>query len=127
MSNILPFEKNMGLHSKDMGDFSVTLSSLERAILEHLYLVPEEETFDETRHLMEGLVTLNPKLLQKLLENCSSVKVKRLFMALAESFEHTWLKELHPNKIDFGKGNRVLFKNGWLHPKYFITLPEKPK
>jgi hypothetical protein len=40
---------------------------------------------------MEGLNTLRPDLVQELLEKCSSVKVKRLFMHLAEQFQHPWL------------------------------------
>jgi len=126
-TNFLPYGKEFGLFLKDMGDYAVTVSSLERAVLEQLYLVPGEETYEESRLLMEGLVSLNPALLQTLLEKCASVKVKRLFLAMAEAAGHDWFKELNIKKINLGAGNRVLFKNGWLHPKYLITLPEKPK
>ena len=54
-------------------------------MLELLHLVPEKEPFDEAKLLMEGLTTLRPSVLQPLLENCNSVKAKRLFLSLAES------------------------------------------
>ncbi len=37
---------------------------------------------------MEGLTTLRPRLIQSLLEQCRSVKVKRLFTVLAEACNH---------------------------------------
>lgn len=40
--------------------------------------------------LMEGLNNLRPNQVQDLLEKCESVKVKRLFLYLAEKAGHEW-------------------------------------
>ena len=73
---------------------------------------------------MEGLTTLRPKLVQRLLEECKSVKVRRLFLFMAESSNHDWVKELNVEKIDLGSGKRVIVKNGVLDKKYKITVPK---
>jgi hypothetical protein len=88
--------------------------------------VPEKEPFDDARLLMEGLTTLRPSVLQSLLEDCNSVKAKRLFLSLAESAGHAWLGKLDLARVDLGKGKRVLVKGakgGRLDAKYQIVLP----
>ena len=62
--------------------------------------------------------------MQSLLERCASVKVKRLFMVLAESCQHPWVKKLDLSKVDFGKGKRMLVRGGRLDSKYNITVPD---
>jgi hypothetical protein len=91
--------------------------------MEVLYLVPAKESFEEASMLMEGLTTLRPRLVQSLLEHCQSVKVKRLFMYLAESHNHAWVRKLDLSKVDFGKGKRMIVKGGRLNTKYNITVP----
>ena len=70
----------------------------------------------------DGALTL--RLVQALLERCNSVKVKRLFMVLAESFQHAWVKKLDLSKVDFGKGKRILVRGGRFDSKYNITVPD---
>lgn len=101
----------------------VKISIPELAILEMLYLVPNEQTFTEAYEIMEGLMTLRPNLLQKLLEECDSIKVKRLFLWMAENQNHQWFNELKFKEIDLGKGKRSIVKNGKLNNKYNITVP----
>ncbi len=117
-------DPDAGLSKKELGKFDVTVSAPERAIMEVLYLVPAEESFEEAALLMEGLTTLRPRLVQSLLEQCRSVKVKRLFMFLAESCNHAWLKKLDLSKVDFGKGKRMIVKGGRFDTKYNITVPD---
>ncbi|MFR9534110.1 MAG: type IV toxin-antitoxin system AbiEi family antitoxin domain-containing protein, partial [Rikenellaceae bacterium] len=71
------------------------------------------------------LTTLRPKLLQQLLELCSSVKVKRLFLYMAEKSGHSWFRSLDLDKIDLGSGKRMIEKNGVYNSKYMITLPNE--
>jgi hypothetical protein len=97
-------------------------SNRERAMLEYLDLVPERHSFTEAQEIMENLVTLRPKLVQKLLEHCTSVKAKRLFLALAERVKHPWLKKLELSKIDLGTGSRQLIIGGEFDSKYKITV-----
>lgn len=112
------------LTKKELATYAVTVSAPERAIMEVLYLVPMEESFEEAGLLMEGLTTLRPRLVQSLLEQCRSVKVKRLFMFLAETCNHAWVKKLDLSKMNFGKGKRMIVKGGRLDPRYNITVPD---
>ena len=93
--------------------------------MECLYLAPEEQELMECYELMEGLTNLRPQQVQGLLEVCSSVKVKRLFLYFAEKAKHSWLEYLDLSKIDLGKGKRSIVNNGVFVPKYGITLPKE--
>lgn len=117
-------DPNAGLTKKELTTYAVTVSAPERAMMEVLYLVPAKESFEEADLLMEGLTTLRPRLVQSLLEQCCSVKVKRLFMFLAEACNHAWVKKLDLSKVDFGKGKRMVIKGGRLDTKYNITVPD---
>ena len=123
MAHLFSHQEDLGLTKKDMGTYSINISSLERAIMEVLYLAPQQESLEEAILLMEGLTTLRPPLVQGLLERCRSVKVKRLFMFLAEECGHPWVKRLDLSKVDFGKGKRTIVKGGRFDPKYQITVP----
>jgi Transcriptional regulator, AbiEi antitoxin, Type IV TA system/Transcriptional regulator, AbiEi antitoxin N-terminal domain len=122
-SSFLPAD--IGLTDKDIKSFSIKISSAARAVMECLYLAPEKQDLLECYELMEGLNNLSPNQLQPLLEKCQSVKVKRLFMYLAEKAGHEWFKYLDLNKIDLGKGKRSIVKNGVYVSKYKITVPKE--
>jgi len=105
-----------------MGEYSIIVSSPERAIMEALYFVPQKETFEEARLLMEGLVTLRPKLAQELLEKINSIKVKRLFMYLAEECNLPWVSKINLSGVNLGSGKRIIVKGGTFDKKYKITV-----
>lgn len=107
------------------GHLTFQISNPERAILELLADVPDKESFDETWHIFQGLSTLRPNVLQKLLQSCTSIKVKRLFLYLAEVSGHVWFEKLNVSEIDLGKGKRVVVPGGAFNKKYRITVPEK--
>jgi hypothetical protein len=113
---------NAGLTQKDLGAYAVTISAPERAIMEVMYNISRDASFEEAALLMEGLTTLRPRMLQVLLEQCRSVKVKRLFMYLAEECNHAWVKKLDVSKVDLGKGKRMIVKGGRFNSKYNITV-----
>lgn len=104
-------------------EWPIIMSAPERAILELLDEVPQRETFHQADMLMEGLRNLSPRRLQKLLADCRSIKVKRLFLWFAERHNHAWLKRLDRSGIDLGQGKRMLVRGGKLDPKYHITVP----
>ena len=104
-------------------NWSLTLSTPERAILELLHEVPDRETFHQADKFMESLHTLSPRRVQKLLEDCRNVKVKRLFLWFAERHQLSWLSAIDPERIDLGKGKRMLVRGGKLDSKYLITVP----
>jgi hypothetical protein len=100
------------------------LSTPERAILELLDELPDKETFHQADVLMEGLSTLSPARLQTLLNDCRSIKVKRLFFFFADRHRHAWLKRLDKATIDLGSGKRMLVKGGRFDAQHLITVPE---
>lgn len=103
----------------------LTLSTLERAYLELLDELPDRESFHQADVLMEGLSDLSPRRLQKLLEACRSIKVKRLFFFFADRHGHAWAKRLDKTRIPLGTGKRQLVEGGRYDATYQITVPER--
>ncbi len=63
--------------------------------------------------------------MQKLLEDCTSVKVKRVFLYLSEKLNQSYFARLNLSKIDLGKGKRQIVKNNaQFDKKYQITVPK---
>jgi len=107
----------------DCGGFRIVISSPERAIMEEMRLARTNDDIDHSIQLMENLGMLRPQVVQRLLEQCTSVKVKRLFLWSAERMGHAWNDQLEPKSVDLGSGKRQLYKGGVLDPKYRITVP----
>lgn len=107
------------------GFTSRMFSDSERAILECLYLSPNRQDLVECYQVMEGLVNLRPKVVQGLLEACTSIKVKRLFLYMAEKADHQWLQYIDVSKITLGNGDRAIVKNGVYIARYQITMPRE--
>lgn len=105
-------------------DWPLTLSRPERAFLELLDELPRHESFHQADMIMQGAANFSPRLLQRLLADCRSVKVKRLFFFFADRQRHAWLKHLDKSVLDLGKGKRALVPGGKLDPVYLITVPE---
>lgn len=122
-TNLFPKDSDEGFSEFKEREFSIRVSSPERAAMEMLHLVPGKISFDEALLIMENLVSLRPDVVQRLLGQCRSVKVKRLFMYMAEKQEHSWVSELNISKIHMGKGKRMIVPNGRYDNKYQITVP----
>lgn len=122
-SNFLPEELNMV--DFNMNNYSIGISGPIRAIMECLYLTPKEQSLVECYDFMESLNNLPPQTVQIMLEKCNSIKVKRLFLFLAEKAGHTWFRFLKTDKIDLGKGKRSIVSNGIYEPTYQITVPKE--
>jgi len=122
-SNFLPPE--LGLVEVEHKSFKVKVSSPPRALMECLYLAPGSQPLLETFELMEGLNNMRPALTQKLLEACKSVKVKRLFLFMADKAGHDWFSYLNLEKIDLGSGKRRIGKEGVYVSRYQITIPKE--
>ncbi len=120
-TTFLPAEKF--LQEKEFNNFSIKISNAPRGIMECLYLVPDEQDLMECFHFMENMNNVRPGVVQDLLENCKSIKVKRLFLYLAEKVNHDWFKKLEIEKIDLGNGKRSIVRNGVYISKYKITVP----
>lgn len=107
-----------------MSSHALITSTPERAMLEVLSDVPDKISFDHANELMQGMTAFVPRVVQSMLEQCSSVKCKRLFLLLAERNHHQWFSHIDFSKIDLGVGNRMLVKGGVLDKKYRITIPK---
>ncbi|NOX87437.1 MAG: hypothetical protein GXO77_00290 [Calditrichaeota bacterium] len=132
--NVKVYFKNLKLFNQTINEtliqysyktFGVQISAPERAILEMLYDVPERQGFDEAMKIMEALTSLRHGLVQRLLEACTSIKVKRLFLYMAEKQNHFWFNQLNLSKINLGSGKRMIVKNGMMDKKYLITVPKE--
>ena len=118
-------DETFGMTDFQEGELTMSISNPARAIMECLALCPENFPLPESFELMEGLASLRPAKVQELLENCKSVKVKRLFLYFAEKANHSWFKYLDIKKIYLGVGNRSLVENGVLVSKYKLVLPNE--
>jgi hypothetical protein len=101
----------------------VVMASPERAMLELCDDRPGAALAYEADAVMQGMLGLRPELVERLLQQCRSVKAKRLFLALAERHRHAWLARVDLAGVDLGSGKRVLAPGGRLDSKYLITLP----
>lgn len=118
-------EVAIGLEEDVVNGVRLLVSSPERAFMECLLLAPMNYSFMDTFYVMEMLTTLRPKMVQTLLEKCSSVKVKRMFLYMSEKAGHSWFKSLNLGNVDLGAGNRKLAENGKFIGKYNITVPHE--
>ncbi len=123
LTSFLPHD--LGLIEVTHKAFQVKVSSPARAVMECLYLVPKSQPLMEVYELMESLNNLRPLMVQHLLEACTSVKVKRLFLYLADKADHEWFHHLNLDNVDLGSGKRAIVPHGDYIPKYQITVPKE--
>ena len=116
---------NSALFDYAMHSMNLIISSPERAILECLYQTPDRFDIVECYQIFESLANLRPNTLQELLENCNSIKVKRLFLFMASKANHQWLNFVDQSRIDLGTGDRVIVKGGVYVSKYKISIPKE--
>lgn len=106
-----------------VGEYEVLASCPELAFLECLFLCPTYYDLLDVYYIMETLDTLNPNTLQELLSKTKNLKVKRLFLYMAEKANHYWYNMLDLRNIDLGTGKMQIVPNGVYIPKYKITIP----
>lgn len=121
-TKLLPPELGMTEQNAPEG-FALKTSSVERAALELLHLAPKEFDLVEAGMLVESMTSIRPKLMQDLLEQCTSIKVRRLFLYLAERANLPVRRHLEADRIDLGTGDRSLVPNGRYVAKYKLLLP----
>jgi hypothetical protein len=115
----------VGLTDYQDGELTMKISGVGRAMMECLSLCPNQFSLTEAFELMENLTFIRPAQAQILLEQCKSVKVKRLFLFFAEKAGHSWFKYLDVTKVDTGTGVRSLSDNGILVAKYQLVVPKE--
>ncbi|MCP4399251.1 MAG: hypothetical protein GY801_18355 [bacterium] len=123
-TNLFPEDCQEGFSEFHKQEFSIRISSPERAALEMLYHVPGKVGFNEAFLIVENLINLRPTVLQPLLDACSNIKVKRLFLYMAEQHHQPWFSQLLTADIELGTGKRVVVEHGILDKQYMITVPK---
>lgn len=106
-------------------DWPLRRSTPERAVLEALNELPDQESFHKIDMLFQGLSTLRPGRLSNLLRQCKSVKVKRLFFLFADRHSHRWLAHIDRTEISLGSGPRMLVEGGSYAAKYQLVVPDE--
>lgn len=114
----------LGLVEYSIGEYTILVSDSVRAFLECLLLAPKEQEIIECFEILEGMNDLRPNKINQYLNLCSSVKVKRLFLYLAEKANHQWFQYIDIDLVDLGKGKRSLADKGIYSNKYKITVPK---
>ncbi len=122
-TKLLPAD--LGVREAAVGGFALMTATPERAILEALHLAPKETDLVEVFHVLEGLQSLRPKLMQTLLEACTSIKVKRLFLFMAERAALPVAKHLDQSRITLGRGDRTLTPGGAYVAKFGLVVPKE--
>ena len=120
-TDMLPGGLGVEEHSEDK--LPVPVASPERAALEVLYLLPAAVDPAEARELLAGLVDLRPARVSALLRACASIRVKRLFLMLADRLDHPWLRRLDLAGVDLGRGKRSVAGGGVLVPGHDLAVP----
>lgn len=103
----------------------LVFSCPEKAILEALVDVPRRISFEHAEQLVQGLVNLSPRKMDALLKCCKHIRVKRLFLWLAQRQNYAWFKYLDKASYDLGTGKRVIAEDGMLDNDYLITVPKE--
>lgn len=117
------FESEIGLSKREVNGVQLSVSSPERAIMEVLMLAPNNITLIHANELMENLDRLRSDVVQQLLETCLSIKVKRLFLYLAEKCNLSCFDNIILEQIDLGSGKRVIGEGGHYNAKWLLSLP----
>ena len=114
-----------GVEEMTVGNETLLVSSPERAFMECLNLPEATSSLLDLYYIMESLTTLRPKLLQQLLQACTSQKVKRLFLYMAEKAGHPWFKALRLDSIEIGTSRLMAVPTGKYIAKYNMTIPKE--
>lgn len=115
----------LGVETMTNNQHELLVSSPERAILECLNLPDASYSLLDIYYIMESMTTLRPKLVQTLLESCTSQKVKRLFLYMAEKAGHPWFMALKPDNINLGTSRFMVTPTGKFINKYNMTISKE--
>jgi hypothetical protein len=111
--------------SKPFGawDWPIPYSTPELAMLELLSEVRKAVDFTVADKFFEAAVNFRPALLQSLLEVCTQIKTKRLFLWFSDRHGHAWRQALITDSLNLGRGKRMLVNGGAYNATYQITVP----
>ena len=126
---IKPFETNMfttiQTSTVKVEGVNLLVSSPEQAFMECMLLAPDRYGYMDLYYIMEQLTSLRADVVQTLLETIKNLRVKRMFLYMAEKAGHYWVEMLDMVKIDIGTSKLQLVENGIYISKYKITVPKE--
>ncbi len=105
-------------------DWPIPHSTPELAFLELLDGLKDEADFEQADKIFEAAASLRPMLLKDLLASCKSIKAKRLLLWFGARHGHQWYAEIDRDRIELGKGKRMLVRGGSFDSQYEITVPK---
>ena len=121
------FPKNLGIDRVKTRGYALRIPSLERSLLEMIDMIGHDLSIDTVHEYFGDLGWLNPKLTQKLLENCTSEKIKRIALFLMEEISPEYYAEIDPSKVKLNLSKKIdLVSEGYTGNytfKYNITTP----
>lgn len=120
VASFLPEE--LGIEERDYNGLRIRVSCLERSLLEMLY--NNEVSTNEAFQILELVPVLKPALMNNLLQNCKSIKVKRLFLYIASKTGYAWYNKLEIDKLDLGSGVREIDKDGSFNKDFNIIVAQ---
>jgi len=94
------------------GSEAPRVSAPERALLEMLSEVGVRQSLQEARELVESSHSLRARVLQELLEHCTSVKTVRLCLQLGREGELPWAAKLDPTRLPTGSDRPWVSRSG---------------
>lgn len=106
-------------------DWELNISSVELALFELLSQVKDESDFLVADKYFESATVLRTELINELLQICTHIQTKRLFMWFADRHSHQWSSKLNRDNVDLGSGKRSIIKGGLFDKKYNITVPKE--
>ncbi len=107
-----------------IGDLQLLTSSPERALLELIYLIPNNANIEDAYRSFKKLIDIDVHLMQALLEKCTSNRVKKVFLYFVEKANPLWRKKIDIKKINLGEGTIVVEKPGRHHSKYKMIISD---
>ena len=121
------FPKKLGIDKIKTRGYQLKIPSLERSLLEMVYDIDNRTTIDSVFVYFLDLPEINPKLFQQLLERCTSEKVKRFGLFLAEETFYDYFKEMDTTNIRLNLKENLDVTDGHRFPnhvpKYNIEVP----
>ena len=118
-------DEMLGVETMTVNQYDLLVSSPESAMLECLNLPGASSSLLDIFYIMESLTTLRPKLVQTLLEACTSQKVKRVFLYMAEKAGHSWFKALKLDNVNLGTSRFMITPTGKYINKYNMTISKE--
>jgi hypothetical protein len=122
---LLPPKVRAGIDQVQWGpwDWSLWISSPERALLECMALLPDRLDFTTADRLFAGAGALDTAQLTALLGWSKHVQVNRLFLWFADRHAHAWNESIDRSRVFVGAGKRQVVPGGKLDRRYRITVP----